>query len=362
VYLEATAFYPTSGGQPHDTGTLGGSRVIDVIDDTDRVAHVLDRPIAETEVEARIDWERRFDYMQQHTGQHLLSSVFEDQFGLRTVSVHFGDEHSTLDLEGSSLSQDKLEKAERRANELVAANHPVTVAFEDAAMAKNLRKAVDRAGTLRIVSIEGLDRSACGGTHVKSTSEIGCILLRGTERVRDSVRVGFVCGLRAVRQARADHTTLAGIASALSAAPQDVAGLVTTQATQLKAAQKQIRSLEAIVAVSQVASLYDAATPDASGVRLLRATGSTEALRSMGQEALKRSRMVFVGLEEGGTGMVVGASEDSARDAGTLLRGALTSVGGKGGGSPRLAQGAAPTPKGQADAAASLIASLAAGR
>jgi alanyl-tRNA synthetase len=215
VYLDSSAFYPTSGGQPHDLGTLDGLAVVDVIDEDDRIAHVLAKPITSTNVVGKVEWTRRFSHMQQHTGQHLLSAIFEDLFGMKTVSVHFGDEYSTLDLEADSLSSDQLRKAQRRANEIIAENRAVTVTFEDAATAKGLRKAVDRAGTLRIISIEDLDRSACGGTHVRATGEIGCALLRGTERIRKTTRVQFVCGLRAVERASDDYAALAAIATAL---------------------------------------------------------------------------------------------------------------------------------------------------
>src|SRR4051812_49310858 len=128
VYLASTHFYPTSGGQPHDLGLLGDIPVIDVIDEGDRVAHVLAQPLAAADsVRGAIDWTRRFDNMQQHTGQHLLSAVFEDLFAARTVSVHFGDDHSTLDLEIDSLSAEKLARVERRANEIIAENRSVTV-------------------------------------------------------------------------------------------------------------------------------------------------------------------------------------------------------------------------------------------
>ncbi|HEY6829540.1 MAG TPA: alanyl-tRNA editing protein, partial [Gemmatimonadaceae bacterium] len=192
VYLEETAFYPTSGGQPHDVGTLGGARVIDVIDEGERIAHVLDAPLAvndDMRIPGRIDWTRRFDHMQQHTGQHLLSAVFEDLFGAKTVSVHFGPDYSTLDLDAETITRSQMVAAEARANEIVAEARPVTVSFEDAESAIGLRKASDRSGQLRIVSIAELDRSACGGTHVRSTSEIGAILLRSVERVRKTSRV-----------------------------------------------------------------------------------------------------------------------------------------------------------------------------
>src|ERR1017187_3185387 len=135
VYLDRTAFYPTSGGQLFDVGTLGDARVVDVVDEKERIAHVLEKPARfsrDDELKARVDWTRRFDHMQQHTGQHLLSAVFEELFGHKTVSVHFGGESSTLDLDVASLPKDRALKAERRANEIVFENRPVTVTFENA--------------------------------------------------------------------------------------------------------------------------------------------------------------------------------------------------------------------------------------
>ena len=155
------------------------------------------------EVAGEIDWTRRFDHMQQHSGQHLLSAVFEELFGLHTVSFHLGAESATIDLEGGPVEPRTVLEAERRANQLVSENRAMDVRFEDASAAQGLRKPSEREGMLRIVSIDGLDRSACGGTHVRTTGEIGPILLRRTEKIRQSVRVEFVCGGRAVRRARA---------------------------------------------------------------------------------------------------------------------------------------------------------------
>src|SRR6185369_3372275 len=140
VYLESTAFYPTSGGQPHDLGQLGSIAVVDVVDEDDRIAHVLSSPLGAGAdvVAATIDWSRRFDNMQQHTGQHLLSAVFEDLFGHKTLSVHFGPDYATLDLDAASLSRDRIMAAEQRANDIVLENRPVTVTFEDAATATGL--------------------------------------------------------------------------------------------------------------------------------------------------------------------------------------------------------------------------------
>jgi alanyl-tRNA synthetase len=363
VYLDRTAFYPTSGGQPHDTGILSSSNVVDVIDEGDRIAHVLDAAVHGDEVRGKVYWTRRFDNMQQHTGQHLLSAVFDDVLKGKTVSVHFGDETSTLDLEIDSLSSQSLEKVEQRANLIVAENRPISVTFENAATAKGLRKAVDREGMLRIISIADLDRSACGGTHVRATGEIGSILIRGIERVRKTTRVEFVCGLRAVARARADYQALSVIASTMSTSVDTAAPLVTSQAAQLKEAEQARRRLERDLAKYRAAELHAAATPDANGIRLVAlapATDSMEQLRALAQALLERERMAFVGLTSEGQ-ILVAASEDSGHDAGKLLKDALAALGGKGGGSPRLAQGSAPAGK-SAEALASIRAALAPGR
>jgi alanyl-tRNA synthetase len=173
-------------------------------------------------VDCAIDWSRRFDHMQQHTGQHVLSAVFEEWFGLHTVSFHLGAESSSIDLEGGAMDPGAVLEAERRANDIVFENRPVAVGFQHAAEVQGLRKPTDREGTLRIVSIEALDRNACGGTHVRATGEVGPILLRKLERVRQTVRVEFLCGGRAVRRARADYEALSKTAQLFSAPLDEV--------------------------------------------------------------------------------------------------------------------------------------------
>jgi alanyl-tRNA synthetase len=357
IYLDRTAFYPTSGGQLHDLGTLAGQPVIDVVDEDERIAHVLAAPVtveAGREVVGKVDWTRRFDHMQQHTGQHLLSAVFEDLFGAKTVSVHFGDASSTLDLETDSMSAQSIEKAERRANLVIAENRPVGVTFEDAATATGLRKASDRAGTLRVVTIADIDRSACGGTHVRATGEIGGLLIRGTERAKKALRVEFVCGLRAVARARADFQALSAIATSLSTSIDTVAPLVAAQAAQLKEAEKANRNLEKVIGGYRAQSLFDGTAPSANGARIVvsNEAASMDALRAIAMGLMEKPKAAFVGFTPEGQ-LLVASSEDSGLDAGKALREGVNAVGGKGGGSPRLAQGSAP--KDRADEAMRLI-------
>jgi alanyl-tRNA synthetase len=346
IYLDETAFYPTSGGQPHDVGLLGSVTVVDVVDEEDRIAHVLSAPLdaARLRLDGLIDWNRRYDNMQQHTGQHLLSAVFDELFGAKTLSVHFGPDYSTLDVDAESISRTQLVAVEERANALVAEGRPVAVTFEDAAGASGLRKASDRSGMLRIVSIADVDRSACGGTHVRSTSEIGPVLLRSVEKVRKSTRIEFVCGTRAVRRARRDFEALTSIGASLSASVDDAASLVASQSERLKEADNARKKLEKDLAGFRVREKYDATSADANGVRtiVLRDAGSMDELRVLAQAAFALPKVVVVGALTNPPSVLLASSEDSGVDAGQLLKARLGAAGGRGGGSPRLAQGSVP--------------------
>ncbi len=346
IYLDRTAFYPTSGGQPFDTGTLGGVAVVDVVDEGERIAHVLAGPLEGGRADGSVDWERRFDHMQQHTGQHLLSAVLQQSLGHDTVSVHFGRESSTLDLNPPEIEHGRLVEAELRANRLVAENRPVEVSFEEAGSASGLRKASAREGALRIVTIRDLDRSACGGTHVRATGEIGPILIRKAERVKKNLRLEFLCGLRAVHRARGDFDLLTRLAGRCSASADELPALVEAQRAQLKEATAARRELEEKLAAVEARDLYAASTPEPSGLRLIvvgEQQGPIERLRPLAQAVSAMPRALFVGWTGNPPALLVTASSDSGLDAGRLLRQSLERVGGRGGGNPGIAQGTAPT-------------------
>jgi alanyl-tRNA synthetase len=342
LYLDRTAFYPTSGGQPFDTGRLGGAVVIDVIDEGDRIAHLLDAPAAGDRLEGVIEWARRFDHMQQHTGQHLLSAVLAERFGLATVSVHFGRESATLDLDAAAVQHAQLVDAELAANAVVSENRPVTVSFEEAGSAPGLRKASDREGTLRIVTIEGLDRSACGGTHVRATGEIGAISIRKVERVKQHVRLEFLCGLRAVRRARADADLLSTIAASRSAAADELPALLEAERLELKAGAAARRELEETVAGYRARELYASTQPNVDGRRVAVAretAGPLERLRPLAQAYAELPGGVLIGTVTNPPAVLLAAAADTGLDAGRLLKPALAANGGRGGGNARLAQG-----------------------
>lgn len=345
IYLDRTAFYPTSGGQPFDTGLLGGVEVTDVVDEGERVAHLLAAPLSGDQAVGRVDWGRRFDHMQQHTGQHLLSAVLADLVGHTTVGVHFGRETSTLDLDTAGLPPDQIAWVESRANQIVVENRAVKVSFGDAVGVNGLRKPSDRAGTLRIVTIHDLDRSACGGTHVRATGEIGAILVRKVERVRKGIRLEFLCGERATRRARADHDLLTRIASEFSASADDLPGLIDAQRVELKDANAARRQLQDELDLYRARELYTGATPDTTGLRRITVHedgASVDALRGVAQAFTSMPKAVFVGAVPSPPAVILAASSDAGIDAASVLKSLLASVGGRGGGSARMAQGIVP--------------------
>ena len=359
VYLDRSAFYPTSGGQPHDLGWLAEVPVVDVVDEDERIAHHLAEPLGlpvGAMVVGQIDMGRRIDHMQQHTGQHLLSALLADRYGWPTVSVHFGDVTSTvdvaMDVAASDVSTEQLAEQlikqlveiEARVNTLALDNLDVTISYEDAATASGLRKASDREGVLRIVTIDGLDRSACGGTHVSRTAEIGAILLRRAEKTRGHVRIEFVCGHRAVARARADADLLTRTARPLSAAPQDVPALVEQLQQRVVELEREHKRLTLELAKHEASALWTEAPVDGNGIRRIRVavTSAVKDAETLAQQIVARGGCMVLVTNPAMGGVLLASAADVDCDAGRELRAALQSVGGRGGGSPRLAQGAVP--------------------
>lgn len=364
VALERTAFYPTSGGQPHDLGILtatsrsGAVLAVPVVaveeDEHGEVWHQTLKPLlAGTEVRGEIDWQRRFDHMQQHSGQHLLSAVFLKDLQAPTVSFHLGEMSSTIDLAVDSLAQHSLERVERIANELIAEDRAVTTRTVDRTEADALlaagalRKLPEREGTIRLIEIADCDLNACGGTHVRSTGQIGGLLLRGMERVRQGVRVEFVCGQRAVTAARQDFSVLTRSASLLSTPRADVPAGIERLAAEAKSGAKEQRKLREELAMYHAARL----AVEEQIVNRLRLVRRTFADRDAEYVKLLASRLVasvpqtvalLASTQQDPALVVLAHSGDMEFHAGNLMKEALATLGLRGGGSPDLAQGQAP--------------------
>jgi alanyl-tRNA synthetase len=344
VYLDRTAFYPASGGQPFDLGTLSGIPVLEVVDEEDRIAHILAGPLrAAGEVEGAIDWHRRYDHMQQHTGQHLLSAVLEELFGAATVSFHLGGETSTIDVKAASLSPAQLQRAEERCAQIAGEARPTGITFEAASGDLGLRKASQREGSLRIVSIEGIDRSACGGTHVRSTAEVAPILIRRLENVRDTIRIEFVCGGRALARAREDLRLLTTLSRSLASSPEKTPGLVAGLIEKNKALEKTAQRLATELARREGRELYLGTSPGPGGIRRHTERGAIdETMRARAQAFVSGGKAVFLAVSEDPGAVLLAASTDSGVHAGDRVKAAALAAGGRGGGNQTLAQASAP--------------------
>jgi len=349
VVLDRTVFYPTSGGQPHDTGTLAGIPVADVVDADEHVIHVLEPgsapPGIGVEVEAEIDWDRRYDHMQQHTAQHLVSAAFLQQFRAETVSVHLGDS-STIDFDREALSPDEALAVEDAVAAAVYDNRPVTVRFVDAdEMDKlGLRRPAKRSGTLRVVEIEGLDRSACGGTHVRTTAEIGPMLLRRWERAKGHLRVEFLAGWRALRDYRWKHALVSEWSGRLTVRDRELSDALGRLAARVedreRALAAAVRRLVAYEAAERLA-----AAPTTDGPKVLRLEfpeRDPDEVRLLLRELTAREPcVVLAGVVETGRLYFV-RSPGVEADMAAILTQAARSVGGRGGGTAEAAQGTAP--------------------
>ncbi|HEV2283378.1 MAG TPA: alanine--tRNA ligase-related protein [bacterium] len=349
VVLDRTVFYPTSGGQPHDTGTLAGISVVDAVDADEHVIHVLEPgstpPGVGVEVEAEIDWDRRFDHMQQHTAQHLVSAAFLQQLRAETVAVHLGDS-STIDFERAVLSPEEARAVEDAVAQAVYDNRPVAVRFVDTGEAERigLRRPAKRSGMLRVVEIEGLDRSACGGTHVKTTGELGPVLLRRWERARGHLRVEFLSGWRALRDYRWKHALVSEWSGRLTVGDRELSEALGRLAARVEDRERVLAaSLRRLLAYEAGERL--AALPAADGPKVLRLEfpqRDQDEVRLLLRELTSREPCVaLAGVVETGRLYFV-RSSGVAADMAAVLTAAARSVGGRGGGTPEAAQGTVP--------------------
>lgn len=373
LILDRSAFYPTSGGQTHDTGTITITdsdeplRVAEVADMEDgRVVHYLEAPVQDVEPGARvrgqIDPTRRRDHMQQHSGQHVLSAAFVRLFDLPTVSFHMADEYCSIDLEAQTLTTDQIEAAERLANEIILENRPVEIRFvsREEAAKLGLRKipAADR-DQLRIIDIRDFDLNACGGTHVNQTGQIGCVLLRKTERVRQGWRVEFVAGQRAVATARRDLKALTDAAAMFSAHIYDVPPQVRKSLDEIRALRKQADQSREELATAQASAMLSE-TSEANGRKLVVRTFADRDLSSIKLLAQKLTRLApnavaLLAAISPRPSLVFAQSSGQPFDMGALMKEAMASLGGRGGGTKDMAQGGAP----QADQIESALTALA---
>ncbi|HTK29421.1 MAG TPA: DHHA1 domain-containing protein [Vicinamibacterales bacterium] len=347
IRLDRSAFYPTSGGQPFDVGTLAGHRVVDVFDDDDGgVTHVVDGKAADVApggpVHGSVDWPRRFDHMQQHTGQHVLSAAFERLFKVRTVSFHLGAEASTIDL-SRDVSSAEIAAAEDDANRIVWEDRPVSIRFASAeeAAALPLRKEPARTGTLRLIDVEAYDLSACGGTHVGRTGAIGIIAVASSERFKGGARIGFVCGGRALSRFRLLRDGVDAAARVLSVGLDGLTPAVERLQADLKDQRRTIAAQQTELARYRAEEIA-AGGEVVGGVRLVASAVEADAagLKALASAVTAASSRLAVLVSSSRPALVVIArSADVSAKANDILAALIGKFGGRGGGKPDIAQG-----------------------
>ena len=357
VILDRTAFYPTSGGQVFDTGwirpceaTDGKLRVIEVTETEDgQILHILENSPSLAKgarIHGVIDVERRRDHMQQHSGQHVLSAAFLRLFNTPTVSFHMGADSCSIDLETKNLSAEQVESAEGLANDVVMENRAVSIRFvtQEEARGLGLRKIppVER-DQLRLIEVDDFDMTACGGTHVSSTGQIGSILLRKTEKTRQGWRVEFVCGKRAVSTARHDYTVLAQSGGLLSSHIWDIPQQIRKVQDESRASRKEREHLMEQLADAYAGRLL-AETAEHKGRKFIVHTFPHRDLtfiKLLGQRLTRQSAGVvaFLGITSGQPALVFAQSPGQPFDMGALMKEILARFGGRGGGTKDMAQG-----------------------
>jgi alanyl-tRNA synthetase len=355
VTLDRTAFYPTSGGQPFDTGRLGTFRVVEVVDDDGgAIAHLLEASaVSDTSqtgvtpgmrVQGLIDWERRFDHMQQHTGQHVLSAAFDKRFGVRTVSFHLGAATSTIDL-AREVTPAEIAAAEEQANRIVWEDRPVAIRYASAeeAAALPLRKESLRGGTLRLIEVEDFDLSACGGTHVARTGAIGIIAVGSWERFKGGQRIEFLCGGRALARFRSLRGAVDGSVRLLSVLPEELPASIERLQADSKEQKRAITALQADLAKYRADEIAASAELIGNVHTVFRIIdGDSNVLKTLATAIVTRPRH-FVTLTSTSRPalVVVARSADVSVPANEILAAIIKQFGGRGGGKPELAQGGA---------------------
>jgi alanyl-tRNA synthetase len=352
VALDRTAFYPTGGGQSNDTGTLGTARVVDCLEDEgSRVLHVLegDAPEAGACVRGRVDGARRRDHMQQHTGQHILSQAFVELYGAQTRSFRMTADACEIDVDLSDPSDERVERAVTRADEIIWDDREVrvhNVTAEEAARLP-LRRDSAREGELRVIEIEGFDFSPCGGTHARRTGEVGVIVARHWERAKSLVRVTFAAGTRALADYRLANNTARTTAALFSVARDEAAAAAARTQEENKHLQRRMRTLEELAARAEARELLEESEDVGVGLRLVARIfegREAEDLRRLASAiaAHARAAALLGSRDEGGARLVFARAPDAPGDMNALLREACRALEGRGGGRHDMAQGGGP--------------------
>ncbi|HNS04634.1 MAG TPA: alanine--tRNA ligase-related protein [Candidatus Saccharicenans sp.] len=357
--LDRTAFYPESGGQPHDTGFINGIRVIRVEEENGVIFHYLEGELAANEVRGQIDWERRFDHMQQHTGQHILSQAFYQVVKGETLSFHLGQVESTVEIDIQSIKDETLFQVERLANDLVFSDVEIKAYFlsEDKIASVPLRKPPKVSGLIRIVEVSGFDYSACGGTHCERSGQVGLVKVIKQERIRGHVRFSFVCGFRALTEFKHRLDWLQAAARLFSSEEKEVPTAAARTLDELRSLKKKQQRLEENLAIFEATEML--ARSQSKIISGLFPDKSPGELKFLALQLVHRAEVMVVlaGLAENSFHLVIAAAENLKTDVRQVIPVLQAEINLKGGGSPTLVQ-LVSQEKDKAEAALKLIVDL----
>ncbi len=340
VILDQTLFYPESGGQPADKGQIDGAAVVHVLEQDDMILHVLDEPIASEYVRGKIDWARRFDHMQQHTGQHILSQSFHELFEAETLAFHLGEATSVLEIDLRKIDEIEVEKIEKRANTIVQENREIKSYFiqDDKAHTIPLRRPPKKKGRLRIVEVSDYDYSACGGTHLRRSGEVGLIKISRWERIRNNIRFEFLCGTRALDDYIRKSSALRQLSLLLTVHEQDTPGAVEKLMAELKTERKKKRQLQQKNLEYEAQDIIQKA--EGRIIKAIFTEKSRDEVRMLTLNIIRAAQFVVVhGIrDEKGAHVVLARSEAIDLDLRELVPELSSILEGKGGGSESLVE------------------------
>jgi alanyl-tRNA synthetase len=338
LVLDRTAFYPESGGQPADRGTISGVRVVDVQEEGDDILHFVEKDIPGDDVQGKIDWPLRFDRMQQHSGQHILSQAFIEALNGETRSFHMGDDVSTLEIGLSQITEEALERVERRANAVVFEDREVKTYFVPADKISDvpLRRPPKKEGTIRVVEITGFDYSACGGTHVRRSGEVGLIKVTRWEKIRGNLRFDFLCGRRAWADYDLKNRSIRKISGLFSVGDKDAAASVEKALAELKAQKKSSRAMQETLAGYEAQEMIK--NEPGPVIRRVFADKTPEEVKLLALNIIRRaSRLVLFAVPaQPQSHIILARSDDIKVDLRQLAPVVSSVVNGKGGGGASL--------------------------
>ena len=353
VILDETAFYPTSGGQPYDVGVIQDVSVVEVAEEGDEIIHILKEELKEeinSEVIGKIDWERRFDHMQQHLGQHILSGALIEIYGAETVSFHLGEKVCTLDIAKEKTTEEEVKKTEECANEIIFNNRPVKCYFlegEEELKRLNLRKMPDRKGKIRIIEVENFDLSACGGTHCRTTGEVGLIKITKWEKRGEKIRLEFICGWRAWGDYFWKNELIKNISNKLTIKDSELGEAIDRMLEEQKEIRKELKEFKEKLQEYEARNLINESSLVDDGIKIIKKVfeeKNFQEVMGLGQKMINLDDNVVVlagikGKEEGeGAKILFACSRALKYDMNRLIREAGKFIEGRGGGAPNIAQ------------------------